>query len=128
MSKYKRTTKKTGNYSRSTSTINESGRVTKSNSTKPPGSGTRRTQSWNTQTGKTRETYTQKTGGGWIRRTSRTLNPTMGEVGPKKLTKKETDTIVFLLLGVGWLVQKIFVFLWSGLGKIFRFLVNRSRK
>lgn len=135
MSKYKRTSKKTGNYSRSTSTINSNGRVTKSNSTKPPGSGTRRTQSWNSQTGKIRETYTQKMGGGWTRRTSRTLNPTVKNSGPKNLSKNQRSLIVFLLMGIGWVTWKIlqkmfhfFVFLCSGLGKIFRFLRNRPRK
>ena len=98
MTQYKRTSKKTGKYSRSTSTINSNGRVTKSNSSKPPGSGTRRTQSWNTQTGKTRETYTTKMGGGWTRRTSRTLNPTVRDTGPKKLTKRETDNVLLLLM------------------------------
>lgn len=124
MSQYKRTSKKTGKYSRSTTTVNSSGRVTKSNSSKPPGSGTRRTQSWNTQTGKTRETYTTKMGGGWTRRTSRTLNPTGHDVGPKKLTKRETENILLFFTVIFY----IFKFLWTGLGKIFRILRNRSRK
>ena len=67
----KRTTKKTGNYSKSTRTISSTGKVTQSFSSKPPGASTRRTVSFSN--GKMRTTYSTKQGGNWTRVTSQTM-------------------------------------------------------
>jgi hypothetical protein len=72
MSRYKRVSKKTGNFSRRTITYNADGSKTTSYSSKSPTSGTRRTVSFNDKKKTTRTTYTTKTGGGWINRTQRT--------------------------------------------------------
>ena len=67
----KRTTKKTGNYSKSTRTISSTGKVTQSFSSKPPGASTRRTVSFSN--GKMRTTYSTPQGGGWTRVTTKTM-------------------------------------------------------
>ena len=70
--KYKRTTVKTGPYTKRTTTVSSAGtRVTVSN--KPPGAATRRTLSTNLKTGKSRITHTTKQGGGWFTTSSKTF-------------------------------------------------------
>jgi hypothetical protein len=60
----KRTTTKTGNFTKRTVTISKNGtRVT--NSFRPPGGATRRTHSVNLRTGQNRTTHTTHLGGGW---------------------------------------------------------------
>jgi hypothetical protein len=66
----KRSTKKTGNYSKSTRTISSTGKVTQSFSSKPPGASTRRTVSFSN--GKMRTTYSTPQGGGWTRVSTKT--------------------------------------------------------
>jgi hypothetical protein len=62
--KRKRTTTKTGNFTKRTVTISSKGtRIT--NSFRPPGGATRRTSSINLSTGKTRITHTTHQGNGW---------------------------------------------------------------
>ena len=67
----KRTTRKTGNYSKSTRTISSTGRVTQSFSSKPPGASTRRTVSFSN--GKMRTTYSTKQGGNWTQVKTKTM-------------------------------------------------------
>jgi hypothetical protein len=67
----KRTTRKTGNFSKRTTTISSRG-TTQSYSSKPPLGATRRTVSFNHKTEKTRTTYATKLGGGYIRTYSKT--------------------------------------------------------
>lgn len=69
MSTNKRVSRKTGNYSRRTTTIGSKG-TTQSYSSKPPGSRTRRTVSY--RNGTMRTTYSTKLGGGWTKTTSKT--------------------------------------------------------
>lgn len=69
MSTYKRRSKKTGNNSRRTVTLNANGSRTVSNSRKYS-TGSRKTISYNSKTGRTRTTYTVKNGGGWISRST----------------------------------------------------------
>lgn len=83
MSRYKRVSKKTGNFSRRTITYNADGSRTISNSTKRPTTGTRRTVSFNTKKKTTRTTHTTKTGGGWLDRTQWTT-------GGRKRTRRST--------------------------------------
>jgi hypothetical protein len=66
----KRTTTKTGKFSKSTRTLSSTGRVTQSFSSKPPGSPTRRTVSFSG--GKMRTTYSTKQGGDWTKVTTKT--------------------------------------------------------
>lgn len=66
----KRTSRKTGNYTRSTTTISNRG-VTRSHSSKPPGGATRRTVSYG-QNGSMRETNSTRLGGGWTRVSTKT--------------------------------------------------------
>ena len=66
----KRTTTKTGKFTKSTRTLSSTGRVTHSSSSKPPGSPTRRTVSYSN--GKLRTTYSTKLGGGWTNVTTKT--------------------------------------------------------
>jgi hypothetical protein len=66
----KRTTTKTGKFTKSTRTLSSTGKVTYSTSSKPPGSLTRRTVS--SSNGKVRTTYSTKMGGGWTNVTTRT--------------------------------------------------------
>lgn len=68
----KRSTKKTGNYSKSTRTLSSTGKVTQSFSSKPPGSPTRRTVSFSG--GKMRVTHSTRQGGGWTKVTSKTTS------------------------------------------------------
>ena len=70
-SKIKRTSKKQGNFGRTTTTLSSKG-VTRSYSNKPPGAASRRTVSFNNSTGKTRTTYSTKLGGGWTSIASKT--------------------------------------------------------
>ena len=67
----KRTTRKTGNYSKSTRTLSSTGRVTQSFSSKPPGASTRRTVSFSN--GKMRTTYSNKQGGNWTQVKTKTM-------------------------------------------------------
>ena len=66
----KRTTTKTGKYTKTTRTLSSTGKVTYSTSSKPPGSPTRRTVSYSN--GKVRTTHSTKLGGGWTNVTSKT--------------------------------------------------------
>lgn len=130
MSQYKRTTKKTGKFSKSTTTLNSSGRLTRSNSSKPPGSGTRRTQSWNSETGKFRETHTTKMGGGWTRRTSRTMNPTpKSPRSSKRTTKNDSDgsALLLLFLGIFSIIKFFCVYTWKLIKFIYR-VISRQRQ
>jgi hypothetical protein len=68
----RRTTKKTGNFSKRTTTLSTKHGVTQSHSSKPPGSPTRRTVSHNN--GKMRTTYSTKLGGGLTKVTSKTIS------------------------------------------------------
>jgi hypothetical protein len=61
----KRTTTKTGKFSKSTRTISSTGKITHSFSSKPPGAATRRTISFSN--GKMRTTHSTKQDGGWPR-------------------------------------------------------------
>jgi hypothetical protein len=126
MSQYKRTTKKTGKYSKSTTTLNSSGRLTRSNSSKPPGSATRRTQSWNSETGKFRETHTTKMGGGWTRRTSRTLNPSPKSSRSSARSSKEDSAILLILfLAFFSLIKLVFVYTWKFIKFLYRIICRR---
>jgi hypothetical protein len=70
----KRTTTKTGNFSKRTVTVSTNGtRVT--NSFRPPGGATRRTSSIDLRTGKTRVTHTTHQGGGWSTTRSKSGGP-----------------------------------------------------
>ena len=71
----KRTTQKTGNGSRRTTTLSSTGGKTVSYSNKPTKQSPRRTVSFNHKTGRTRTTYSQKLGGGFTRITSKTTGP-----------------------------------------------------
>jgi len=68
----KRTTKKTGNGSRRTTTISTTRGLTQSYSNKPTKQSPRRTVSFNHKTGKTRTNYSQKLGGGYTKIMSKT--------------------------------------------------------
>ncbi len=72
MANIKRTSKKNGNFGRTTTTQSSKGGVTRSTSNKPPGAVSRRTVSFNNRTGKTRTTYSTKLGGGWTSISSKT--------------------------------------------------------
>ena len=65
----KRTTTKTGPYSRRTTSFSSKG-ITQSFSSKPPGAASRRTVSYSN--GKVKTTYSSKTGGGYTDVISRT--------------------------------------------------------
>ena len=80
----KRTTQKTGNGSRRTTTLSSTGGKTVSYSNKPTKQSPRRTVSFNHKTGRTRTTYSQKLGGGFTRITSKTT-------GPKKYKYKSSS-------------------------------------
>jgi hypothetical protein len=67
----KRTTTKTGNFTKSTRTISSTRGVTHSSSSRPPGGPTRRTVSFNN--GKMRTTHTRHHGGGWSTTKSKTV-------------------------------------------------------
>lgn len=66
----KRTTTKTGKFTKSTRTLSSTGKVTYSSSSKPPGSLTRRTIS--SSGGKIRTTHSTKLGGGYTNVTTKT--------------------------------------------------------
>lgn len=84
MAMRKRTTKKNGNYGRTTSTFSATRGITRSSSCKPPGAFTRKTVSHNN--GKMRTTYTTNSNG-WTRSTSKTVTL----VSKPKPTKKSSS-------------------------------------
>lgn len=102
MARSKRTTVKTGPYSKRTTTISSSGtRVTNSN--KPPGAFTRRTSSVNLRTGKTRVTHSKSLGGGWRDVTSKTFGGSTQRKSSGRRTKKSSGDgdfieMIFLLI------------------------------
>jgi len=73
MAVFKRTSKKTGNGSRRTTTLSTTNGKTQSYSNKPSAHAPRRTVSHNSKTGKIRTTTTQKLGGGYTKVTSKTI-------------------------------------------------------
>ena len=72
MPNIRRTSKKTGNNSRRTTTLSSTGTKTESYSNRPSKQSPRRTVSFNHKTGKTRTTYSQKLGGGWTKISTKT--------------------------------------------------------
>jgi hypothetical protein len=85
--KRKRTTTKTGNFTKRTVTVSSKGtRVT--NSFRPPGGATRRTSSVNLSTGKTRLTHTTHQGNGWS-----TTRSKSGGIGNFKLPKSKNSKL-----------------------------------
>lgn len=67
-STYKRSSKKTGNNSRRTTTLNSKSNSRTISNSRGYASGSRKTISHNSKTGRTRTTYTIRNGGGWITR------------------------------------------------------------
>jgi hypothetical protein len=108
----KRTTTKTGNFTKRTVTVSKSGtRVT--NSFRPPGGATRRTHSVNLRTGQNRTTHTTHHGGGWstTRSSTKTLVRKARPVGSSKSRNSNGDDDLFVLLIVSffaWIYEILF--------------------
>jgi hypothetical protein len=104
----KRTTTKTGNFTKRTVTISKNGtRIT--NSFRPPGGQTRRTTSVNLRTGQNRTTYTTHFGGGWS--TTRSKSTSIRKVGSGRSSRNsDGDEIVFAFIFgfFAWIYSLIF--------------------
>jgi hypothetical protein len=108
----KRTTTKTGNFSKRTVTVSSNGtRVT--NSFRAPGGATRRTSSIDLRTGKTRVTHTTHQGGGWSTTRSKSGGPGKSKVSSRGRRNIDTDFSeegeVFALKVVGVIFFLIFL-------------------
>jgi hypothetical protein len=108
----KRTTTKTGNFTKRTVTVSKNGtRVT--NSFRPPGGATRRTHSVNLRTGQNRTTHTTHHGGGWstTRSSTKTLVRKARPVGSSRRRSSNDDGDFIGLLFVAffaWIYELIF--------------------
>lgn len=104
----KRTTTKTGNFTKRTVTISKSGtRVT--NSFRPPGGATRRTHSVNLRTGQNRTTYTTHHGGGWS--TTRSKSSSIRKTGSRRRSSNSDDgeiVFAFIFGFFAWIYSLIF--------------------
>jgi hypothetical protein len=116
----RRTTKKTGNFSKRTTTLSTKHGVTQSYSSKPPGSPTRRTVSHNN--GKMRTTYSTKLGGGLTKVTSKTISlvskPRAKKSGSGSRSRSGSGSGDFWLLSIFFLPFRAFGF-WIGSGIYF---------
>ena len=120
----KRTTKKIGPYTKMTTTYSKGGGVTRSISTKPPGSPTRRTSTFNNKTGRSSVTHSTKLGGGWydVRKKSTTATKKSRSGGGslfggsrkrrKSAENTESGDFSFIALFFGLLLIPFYVYLW----------------
>jgi len=116
----KRSTKKTGNFSKRTTTLSTVRGKTESTSTRPPGGATRRTVSFNHNTGKTRVTNSTRLGGGWTSIRSKTFtNFTRPRVSKRRGGNSDWKalSLVFMfafaiIYGLIWCVCKYFQLLY----------------
>jgi len=116
LTKYKRTSKKTGNFSRRTRTINANGRVTESFSYKTPGkNGVRRTVSTNNKSGAVKTTITSFSSNGWTQvrtNTTNTQSKKSNGNSVKFLSPSETGALAILLLVVIIICFIVYYFYW----------------
>lgn len=117
----KRSTKKTGNFSKRTTTLSSVRGKTESRSTRPPGGATRRTVSFNHKTGKTRITNSTQHGSGWTTIRSKTsTNVRRPRVSKRRGGNADWEilslvfTFVFAIIyGLIWCVCKYFQLLYQ---------------
>jgi hypothetical protein len=102
----KRTTTKTGNFTKRTVTISKNGtRVT--NSFRPPGGQTRRTTSVNLRTGQRRITHTTHFGGGWSKTTSQSTSIGKGRTSRSSSSGGDEFVFTFVFSFFIWLYNLI---------------------